>query len=108
MGKYLPTLPKSMNSIIWDILIFIPFIFILLLIFLFEGIYPYSLCITQLSQHPQPSKYGIHMLTYKCWYYTQAMEDGNEDKAKSLTPDDLPDDIRTAYDNSHGQFHNGK
>ena len=50
----------------------------------------------------------LDMLTYKCWYYTQAMEDDNEDKAKSLTPDGLPDDIRRAYDNSHSQFSNDK
>ena len=41
------------------------------------------------------------MLKFKCWYYTQAMEDGNEDKAKACIPDGLPKDIRQAYDNSH-------
>ena len=46
----------------------------------------------------------LDMLRYKCWYYTQAIKDGNEDKAKALTPDSLPEDIRKAYDNSHGQF----
>ncbi len=50
----------------------------------------------------------LNMLTYKCWYYTQAMEDGNEDKAKALTPDSLPEDIRRAYENSHSQFPNDK
>ncbi len=50
----------------------------------------------------------LDMLTYKCWYYTQAMEDGNEDKAKTLTPSGLPEDIRRAYDNSHSQFPNDK
>ena len=50
----------------------------------------------------------LDMLTYKCWYYTQAMKDGNEDKAKALTPCGLPDDIRNAYDNSHGQFSDNK
>jgi DNA-binding transcriptional MerR regulator len=45
----------------------------------------------------------LDMLRYKCWYYTQAMEDGNENRAKALTPDGLPEDIRAAYDNSHGQ-----
>ena len=45
----------------------------------------------------------LDMLRYKCWYYTQAMEDGNEDRAKALTPDGLPEDVRAAYDNSHGQ-----
>ena len=44
----------------------------------------------------------LDMLHYKCWYYTQAMEDGNEDKAKALTPDGLPEDIRVAYEHSHG------
>ncbi len=46
----------------------------------------------------------LDMLNYKCWYYTQAMEDGNEDRAKALTPDKLPKKIRVAYDNSHNQF----
>ena len=50
----------------------------------------------------------LDMLKYKCWYYTQAMEDGSEDKAKALTPDGLPKDIRKAYDNSHGQFSNDR
>ncbi len=43
----------------------------------------------------------LDMLKFKCWYYTQAMEDGNESKAKALIPDGLPKDIREAYDNSH-------
>ena len=45
----------------------------------------------------------LDMLRYKCWYYTQAMKDGNEDKAKALTPDGLPEDIRNAYYNSHAE-----
>jgi DNA-binding transcriptional MerR regulator len=43
----------------------------------------------------------LDMLKFKCWYYTQTMEDGNEDKAKACIPDGLPKDIRQAYDNSH-------
>ena len=43
----------------------------------------------------------LDMLKFKCWYYTQAMEDGSEDKAKALIPEGLPKDIRKAYDNSH-------
>ena len=50
----------------------------------------------------------LDMLTYKCWYYTQAMEDGNENRAKALTPEGLPEDVRAAYDNSHGQAPEGK
>ena len=45
----------------------------------------------------------LDMLRYKCWYYTQAMKDGNEDNAKALTPDGLPEDIRNAYYNSHAE-----
>ncbi len=45
----------------------------------------------------------LDMLQYKCWYYTQAMEDGNEDNAKALTPDGLPEDVRRAYRNSHDE-----
>ncbi len=44
---------------------------------------------------------ALDMLRYKCWYYTQAVADGNEDRAKALTPDKLPAEIRAAYDNSH-------
>ena len=44
---------------------------------------------------------ALDMLKYKCWYYSQALKDGNEDTAKALTPDRLPEDIRIAYNNSH-------
>ncbi len=43
----------------------------------------------------------LDMLIYKCWYYSRAMKDGNEDTAKALTPDRLPEDVRRAYHNSH-------
>ena len=43
----------------------------------------------------------LDMLKYKCWYYSQATKDGNEDTAKALTPNGLPEDFRIAYDNSH-------
>jgi DNA-binding transcriptional MerR regulator len=43
----------------------------------------------------------LDMLRYKCWYYSQAMENGSEDTARALTPDGLPEDILTAYRNSH-------
>ncbi len=49
----------------------------------------------------QQMRKTLDMLRYKCWYYTQAMNDGNEDKAKALTPNGLPEDIRSAYHNSH-------
>ena len=43
----------------------------------------------------------LDMLKFKCWYYEQAMNDGNEDRLHSLTLADLPDDIRSAYENAH-------
>ena len=43
----------------------------------------------------------LDMLTFKCFYYEQAIKDGNEDGIHSMLPDKLPADIQTAYDNSH-------
>ena len=43
----------------------------------------------------------LDMLRFKCWYYDQAMKDGNEDRLKELIPDQLPDEIRKAYENAH-------
>ncbi len=50
----------------------------------------------------------LDMLKFKCWYYSKAIEDGNEDTAKASIPDGLPEDIRVAYDNSHTQFSDNK
>ncbi len=46
---------------------------------------------------------ALDMLRYKCWYYSQAMKDGSDESAKALTPDGLPEDIRSAYYNSHDE-----
>lgn len=43
----------------------------------------------------------LDMLKFKCWYYEQAMNDGNEDRLHSLTLEELPADIRAAYENAH-------
>ena len=43
----------------------------------------------------------LDMLNFKCWYYSEAIKDGNEDRIKSLTPDELPNSIKSAYINSH-------
>lgn len=50
----------------------------------------------------------LDMLKFKCWYYSKIMEDGNEATAKASIPDDLPEDIRVAYDNSHTQSSDNK
>ena len=41
------------------------------------------------------------MLRFKCWYYDQAIQNGSEDRIKSLLPDHLPDDIQLLYDHAH-------
>lgn len=43
----------------------------------------------------------LYMLTFKCWYYEQAMQDGNEDRLRSLAPEDMPAEIRQAYEHAH-------
>lgn len=43
----------------------------------------------------------LDMLKFKCWYYEQAIQDGSEDRIKTLIPDRLPDGIRQAYENAH-------
>lgn len=43
----------------------------------------------------------LDMIKFKCWYYEQAMKDGNEDHVQSMIPNELPEEIRAAYENSH-------
>ena len=46
---------------------------------------------------------ALDMLKFKCWYYEQAIQDGSEDRVKALIPDDLPEEIKGAYENAHAQ-----
>lgn len=43
----------------------------------------------------------LDMLRFKCWYYEQALQDGNEERIRSLIPDRLPEDIQGLYDRAH-------
>lgn len=43
----------------------------------------------------------LDMIQYKCWYYQQAMADGNEDRLKNLQPEEMPAEIRHCYENAH-------
>ena len=43
----------------------------------------------------------LDMLRFKCWYYEQAIQDGNEDHLSYLRPEEMPEDIRQAYENAH-------
>lgn len=43
----------------------------------------------------------LDMLKFKCWYYEEAIKDGNEERLSSLKPEDMPEEIREIYINSH-------
>ncbi len=43
----------------------------------------------------------LDMLRFKCWYYEQAMKDGNEDRLHEMIPDHLPEEIQKLYDHAH-------
>ena len=46
---------------------------------------------------------SLDMLKFKCWYYEQLVRGGNEEEIHSMIPDRLPEDVRKAYQNSHGE-----
>lgn len=43
----------------------------------------------------------LAMLKFKCWYYEQAMADGNEEKINDMMPDKFPPEIQELYDSAH-------
>lgn len=43
----------------------------------------------------------LDMLRFKCWYYEQAIRDGNENRLSRLQPEDMPEEIRRAYEHVH-------
>lgn len=40
----------------------------------------------------------LDMLRFKCWYYEQAILDGNENRLIKMMPDKLPEEIQKIYD----------
>lgn len=44
---------------------------------------------------------ALDMIIFKCWYYDQAIKDGNEDHVSSMRPEDMPELIQQAYENAH-------
>lgn len=44
---------------------------------------------------------NMAMIKFKCWYYEQALIDGNEDRLNEMIPDGLPEDIRKLYILAH-------
>lgn len=43
----------------------------------------------------------LDMLKFKCWYYDEAIKDGNEERLQAMKPEDMPEEIRKAYKNAH-------
>lgn len=43
----------------------------------------------------------LDMLKFKCWFYEQAVEQGDDTELRKLLPDRLPEEIQKAYDNAH-------
>jgi DNA-binding transcriptional MerR regulator len=44
----------------------------------------------------------LDMLKFKCWYYGEAIKDGSEERIRSVRPEDMPEEIKKAYENAHG------
>ena len=44
---------------------------------------------------------SMAMIEFKCWYYEQALADGNEDRLNEMLPDKLPRKIQALYDLAH-------
>lgn len=43
----------------------------------------------------------LDMIRFKCWYYDQAIQDGNEEHLNEMLPNNLPSDIQKLYDRAH-------
>lgn len=44
---------------------------------------------------------ALNMIKYKCWYYDEALKDGTEKRVKNITPNQMPNNIRTYYNKAH-------
>lgn len=54
-----------------------------------------------LEEQLQELNINMAMIKFKCWYYEQAISDGNEDRLNSMIPNNLPEDIREIYNLAH-------
>lgn len=43
----------------------------------------------------------LDILKFKCWYYEEAIKDGNEERLNAMKPENMPEDIRKIYINTH-------
>lgn len=46
----------------------------------------------------------LDMLNFKCWYYSEAIKDGNENRLSAIIPNNLPENIKKIYLNSHSEL----
>lgn len=54
-----------------------------------------------LEEQLQELEKNMAMIKFKCWYYDQAISDGNEERLNAMIPDNLPKDIKEMYDLAH-------
>ena len=54
-----------------------------------------------LEEPLQALEKNMAMIRFKCWYYDQAIADGNEDRLHEIIPDQLPEEIKALYDLAH-------
>ena len=50
----------------------------------------------------------LAMIRYKRWYYEQAIEDGAEERVRQMSPEEMPEEIRAAYELAFEKTGNGK
>lgn len=43
----------------------------------------------------------LDLINYKCWYYEEAIKDGSEERLCQMKIEDLPEEIREAYQRGH-------
>lgn len=43
----------------------------------------------------------LDMLKFKCWYYTEAIKAGSEEKLSDFNLDNMPEEIKSAYIHAH-------
>lgn len=56
-----------------------------------------------LEEQLQELQKNMAMVEFKCWYYEQAIADGNEDRLDAIIPDALPEEIRKKYELGFGK-----
>ena len=66
-----------------------------------EGLFPNLKRQSGIEQEIARLNKTLDLLNYKCWYYNQAIADGNEDGIHAMLPDKLPKNIQKLYDSAH-------